>query len=199
MKLEDIIVPALTFLGLFAVIAIIISNRVLKKQVLKRTEDLQKELLERKERERELLISKKIWDVMRDTKSLSISSNSSRLIFEKILDDFLAITHGEYGFIGEVLFKENRQPYLKTKAITNIAWNDETQKLYSSQYELGLEFNNLDTLFGKVITTKETVIANDPQNDDRAGGLPIGHPPMHCFLGIPLRGGGRNHWDGGAG
>jgi ABC-type amino acid transport substrate-binding protein/nitrogen-specific signal transduction histidine kinase len=183
---KDFVLPVLSLLGLFAVIAIIISNRVLKKQVLKRTEDLRKELFERKERERELLISKKIWDVMKDTKSLLISSNNSKIIFEKTLDDLLSITEGEYGFIAEVLIKEDGQPYLKTKAMTNIAWNEETQKLYENQYEQGLEFHNLDTLFGKVITSRETVIANDPKNDDRAGGLPEGHPQMNCFLGVPL-------------
>jgi signal transduction histidine kinase len=51
---KDIAVPVLSFLGIFAVIAIIISNRVLKKQVLKRTEDLQKELFERKEIDQKL-------------------------------------------------------------------------------------------------------------------------------------------------
>jgi PAS domain S-box-containing protein len=38
---KDFVVPVLSLLGLFAVIAIIISNRVLKKQVQKRTRDLQ--------------------------------------------------------------------------------------------------------------------------------------------------------------
>jgi signal transduction histidine kinase/ABC-type amino acid transport substrate-binding protein len=48
LKIKDVVIPVITVLGLFAVIAIIISNRILKKQVLKRTEDLQKELAERK-------------------------------------------------------------------------------------------------------------------------------------------------------
>jgi signal transduction histidine kinase/ABC-type amino acid transport substrate-binding protein len=48
LTLKEIAVPAIALLGLFAIIAIIISNRVLKKQVLKRTEDLQTELAERK-------------------------------------------------------------------------------------------------------------------------------------------------------
>jgi PAS domain S-box-containing protein len=39
--LKDFAVPVFSLLGLFAVIAVIISNRVLKKQVKKRTEDLQ--------------------------------------------------------------------------------------------------------------------------------------------------------------
>lgn len=38
---RDILIPAISVLGLFAVIAIIVSNRILKKQVRKRTEDLQ--------------------------------------------------------------------------------------------------------------------------------------------------------------
>jgi PAS domain S-box-containing protein len=151
---------------------------------------LVRDISERKKHERELLISKKIWDILQSTQSLSISHAHSKIIFDKVLDDLLEITSGEYGFIGEVLYGEEGQPYLKTKAITNIAWNSKTEKLYSSQKELGLEFHNLDTLFGKVLTTGEKVISNDPINDPRGGGLPIGHPEMHSFLGIPIRFGG---------
>jgi signal transduction histidine kinase len=138
-----------------------------------------------------MLISKKIWDVMKDTKSLSISNSNSKIIFERILNDLLSFTKGQYGFIGEVLYQKDGKPYLKSKALTNIGWNDETQKLYESQYELGLEFHNLDTLFGEVLTSGESVIANDPINDPRAGGLPKGHPTMHSFLGVPIKFGGK--------
>ena len=54
-----------------------------------------------------------------------------------------------------------------------------------------LEFYNLNTLFGKVITTGQPVVANDPMNDPRRGGLPKGHPPMHAFLGLPFYRGDR--------
>ncbi len=49
-----------------------------------------------------------------------------------------------------------------------------------------MEFKNLKTLFGKVITTREIVISKDPYTDKRRGGLPEGHPYMGSFLGIPI-------------
>ena len=54
-----------------------------------------------------------------------------------------------------------------------------------------MEFRNLDTLFGHVLRTGETVIANDAPRDPRAGGIPPGHPPLDAFLGIPLSAGDR--------
>ena len=51
----------------------------------------------------------------------------------------------------------------------------------------GSEFHNLKTLFGAAIVSGEPVIANDPPNDPRRGGLPLGHPAMTAFLGLPIR------------
>jgi PAS domain S-box-containing protein len=71
-------------------------------------------------------------------------------------------------------------------AITNIAWNDETRAFYAENAPQGLVFSNLDTLFGAVLKGGQTVIANDPANDSRSGGIPEGHPPLNAFLGIPF-------------
>ncbi len=155
--------------------------------LLKLTDELNRSNAKLIQKESELQVSQKVWEVMKNTKSLSISEENSKLIFERVLDDLIKITDGEYGFVGEVLEQDNGQPYLKTRALTNISWNDETEKLYASQYDLGMEFYNLDTLFGKVITSGDSVIANDPANDPRAGGLPEGHPRMHSFLGVPIK------------
>lgn len=114
-----------------------------------------------------------------------ISRESPREIFDKVLSVLLKTTQSEYGFIGEVLYK-NDEPFLKTHAITNIAWNEETRDFYDQNAPMGLEFNNLDTLFGSVIKTNQPVITNDPYNDSRRGGLPSGHPPLNAFLGAPL-------------
>ena len=48
-----------------------------------------------------------------------------------------------------------------------------------------------NTLFGAALKTGEVVIANDPANDSRSGGIPPGHPPLNAFLGIPLYAGNR--------
>ncbi len=108
-------------------------------------------------------------------------------VFAGLLDVLLELTESEYGFIGEVLETEAGAPYVKAYAITNIAWNEEMQRLYAEQAEEGIEFTNLKTLFGAVVTTGEAVISNDPANDTRSGGTPPGHPPLKRFLGVPLR------------
>jgi PAS domain S-box-containing protein len=107
--------------------------------------------------------------------------------FEDLLQLLLNFTGSGYGFMGEVLRDEQGQPYLKTHAITNIAWNEEMQAFYEKHKAQGLEFRNLKTLFGAALVTGETVISNSPATDPRRGGLPPGHPPMNSFLGIPIK------------
>ncbi|MBE9609938.1 response regulator [Chitinilyticum piscinae] len=106
-------------------------------------------------------------------------------VFAAALDDLLQLSRSEYGFIGEIR-REAGQPYLRTHAITNIAWDQATRDFYDQHAPAGLEFRNLDTLFGAVIRSGKTVISNDPQHDPRRGGLPEGHPAMHAFIGLPI-------------
>ena len=108
-------------------------------------------------------------------------------IFEGLLEILLELTGSEYGFIGEVFCREDNQRYLKTMAITDISWNEETRQFVENSQPDGLEFYNLDSLFGQVLVTGEPVFANDPATDPRRGGLPDGHPPLNAFMGIPLR------------
>ncbi|MCB9743536.1 MAG: GAF domain-containing sensor histidine kinase [Alphaproteobacteria bacterium] len=107
-------------------------------------------------------------------------------IFDQLLVQLLGLTDSEYGYIGEVLRDEAGRPYLKTHAISNIAWNEETRRFYEENAPNGLEFRNLDTLFGQVMAHEVPVIANDPANDPRAGGLPPGHLRLDAFLGLPM-------------
>ena len=78
------------------------------------------------------------------------------------------------------------QRYLRAHALTNIAWDAATRKLYADSVVNGLEFRNLNTLFGAAIRTEQAVIANDPANDPRRGSLPQNHPPLESFLGLPM-------------
>ena len=50
----------------------------------------------------------------------------------------------------------------------------------------GMEFHDLNNLFGKVILTGEPVISNNPETDTRSAGLPLEHAPIKCFLGLPF-------------
>lgn len=107
--------------------------------------------------------------------------------FDALLKLLLKVTGSEYGFVAEVLHDEKKQPYLKTHAITDIAWNEEMRAFYRKHKSAGLEFRNLETLFGAALVTGKAVIANSPGTDSRRGGLPPGHPPMDSFLGVPIK------------
>jgi len=137
----------------------------------------QAEILERQKHQRLL-------EAIRQIESTFISTKNSHQTFDEVLAQLLSITNSAYGFIGEVLHRDGK-PYLKTHAITNIAWNEETRALYD-RLAPNFEFFNLNTLFGNVLTTGEYVIANDPETDPRRGGLPKDHPELNAFLGIPI-------------
>ena len=131
----------------------------------------------------------RLLEAIRQIESTFISTNNTAQTFNEVLSQLLGITESAYGFIGEVKDKDGK-PYLKTHAITNIAWNEETQALYE-RHAPNMEFFNLKTLFGSVLTTQEIVISNEPQTDIRRGGLPEGHPALNAFLGIPIFHGGQ--------
>ncbi len=115
-----------------------------------------------------------------------IGPESKNSPFDVMLEELLRLSNSEYGFIGEVLHDAHGQPYLKSHALSNIAWDESTRALYENARLNGMEFRNLQTLFGRVLTSGKPVFANTPKTDARSGGLPHGHPPMHAFLGVPI-------------
>jgi PAS domain S-box-containing protein len=152
----------------------------------KRLAELEELVDRRGHTEAELQKKNALLQAVINAQSKFIVDDDPRELFDGLLHDLLDLTSSEYGFIGEVLYNEAKLPYLKTHAITNIAWNEETRNFYEENAPQGLEFHNLETLFGYALKTEETVISNDPARDPRSGGLPKGHPPLNAFLGMPL-------------
>lgn len=146
-----------------------------------------RDLSEVKARSRQLEAAARLGEIIRRSQEDFIARGPTSEMFDRLLSEILDYTHSEYGFIGEVLYDDGGAPYLQTHAITNIAWNEATRKLYDEHKKSGMIFRNLHTLFGAAMTTGEAVIANHPATDPRRGGLPHGHPAMNAFLGIPFR------------
>lgn len=147
---------------------------------------IMRDITERKRAEEQLRRTNAQLETITRIQQQFIVEADPRQSFNQMLALLLETTASEYGFIGEVLRSADGQPYLKTHAITNIAWNEETHAFYEQHAPAGLEFYNLKTLFGAVITSGAPVIANDPADDPRRGGLPPGHPPLRAFLGLPF-------------
>lgn len=144
-----------------------------------------------KQAEQALQRQHRMLQAVQQAQSAFIESDDKRMAFSRLLEALLAVSGSEYGFLGEVLYDAQEQPYLRTHAVSNISWDDASRRVYEEQLESGMEFRNLGSLFGWALRTRETVIANDPASDPRAGGLPPGHRAMHAFLGVPLMVGDR--------
>ncbi|HRK37769.1 MAG TPA: PAS domain S-box protein [Burkholderiaceae bacterium] len=147
---------------------------------------LTRDVTQKKAADRQLAKAHQMTEAIARAQMAFIVQKDRRLSFDGLLADILSLADSEYGFIGEVLHDRGGQPYLKTCAITNIAWNDETRRFYEANAPKGMEFNNLRTLFGAVMQTGQAVIANEPGRDPRRGGLPAGHPALDAFLGVPV-------------
>ena len=108
---------------------------------------------------------------------------------DEILEDLLNLSESNFGFICELLHRENDTPFVRSHGISNISWSEETRAYYEKSKKVGLEFENLDSLWGEVIVTGAPVIANDPETDPRRGGYPKsdGHPEMKTLLCLPIK------------
>lgn len=140
----------------------------------------------RRQADAQIRKAQRLLEAVSQAQSHFITESEHRTAFDSVLKILLDYSGSEYGFIGEVFRDVHGEPYLKAHAITNIAWNEDTRALFERHAGQGLEFRNLKTLFGAVMTTGLTVISNHPAHDPRAGGLPPGHPAMNSFLGLPL-------------
>jgi PAS domain S-box-containing protein len=147
-------------------------------------------ITEQKLAEVELRKARQMAEVIARAQLQFIVQKDRRKSFDGLLADILALADSEYGLIGEVLRDAEGRPYLKTFAITNIAWNEATRAVYEADAPKGMEFRNPISLFGAVMATGQPVIANDPAHDPRRAGLPEGHPALDAFLGVPVFHGG---------
>jgi len=139
-----------------------------------------------KQTESEVIAQNKLLDTLFKMQKKFIAEKKSGEVFELLLNEILMITNSEYGFIGEIKSSEEGKPYLKTRAITNISWDEESRKFYEEGAPDGLEFHELDNLFGHTILTGEMIITNDPASHPKSKGIPKNHPDLKAYMGVPL-------------
>ena len=137
----------------------------------------------------------KVKEIIKDINLLLESSEFNReYLCNHLLNKACQLTGSEYGFIGIIRNNKIRDPktnkinceqYLKTLAITNIAWNRASFAFYKQFLNDKFEFFNLPkTIFGISILNKKSTIINKYDNSRNV--LPPGHPPIKRFLGVPI-------------
>lgn len=102
--------------------------------------------------------------------------------FVYLLPEVLRISRSPFGFLAEVRYSMVNKPYLYSHAVTDV------YKPGFGLYDIvtDLQFHNLNTLNGAIMTGRRAVLTNDPPNDPRSGGLPFGHAGLAAFLGLPF-------------
>ena len=129
----------------------------------------------------------RVLETQASLQSMFITDGLTRDWWDSALTSLIDLSESEYGFIGRIeMSEESGAPYLLSLAVTNIAWNEWSRNLYEEFAVAGLQFHNLQSLFGITVASGEMVIANDAPNDPRRGGLPPGHPPLLRYMGLPI-------------
>ena len=95
------------------------------------------------------------------------------------------LTESDYALIGEVV-RPDGVPSLKIHAITDLSWSDQSRELMERLRSGDMMLTNPNSLLGRVFAMGETVITAEFERDPRRGGLPVGHPPLNNYLGVPI-------------
>ena len=109
----------------------------------------------------------------------SLTSHTETELINKCLRVSENLTRSEFGFFGEI----NEEGKLDDRALSPPAWDIcKTPNAYDL-----LRNMEIRGYWGRTIIEGKSQIVNNPDSDPDRRGLPKGHPPIHSFLGVPLR------------
>ena len=127
-------------------------------------------------------VSAALLSALAEALTIYSTTTSVTKAFVHLLPEVLRVSQSPFGFLAEVRYSGLNKPYLYSHAVTDI------YKPGFGLYDIvtDLQFHNLDTLNGAIMTGRRPVLTNDPPNDPRSGGLPFGHAGLEAFLGLPF-------------
>jgi DNA-binding response OmpR family regulator len=122
--------------------------------------------------------------------AMFIASAGPHAAFAALLDELMALTHSEFGLVGQVQRAQDGHPFLRVHAMTDISWDAASRKRLDQHAGGGMVFDNVDSLVGAALVSESPVISNNAAQDPRSAGPPPGHPPIHTYLGLPIQAAG---------
>ncbi|QKI89623.1 response regulator [Thiomicrorhabdus xiamenensis] len=147
------------------------------------------DLTERNEARDAAQLRNKLLDALKTATEASVATqDGENKVWDKLLKVILGITGSESGFIAEVVYKDdNHQRCLKMHAMSNLAWDKESQYMYDQFKQSQESFCSPDTLIGEVLYKEHMIINNNMENDPRSQKTPNGHPKLKRFICIPIK------------
>ncbi|MFX0093736.1 MAG: MASE3 domain-containing protein [Candidatus Hodarchaeota archaeon] len=147
-----------------------------EEQLIKLTNDLIQDINERKKiglaLEQEIKINKAIAELSRAL-LLPISIEE---VANLVLKCAQQLTNSKYGFVGYISPKTG---HLIVPTLTKDIWEE------CKISEKSIEFKEFKGLFGWVLNNQKPLLTNNPTEDSRSSGTPIGHIKLRNFLSAP--------------
>ncbi len=115
--------------------------------------------------------------ILLDTLDCETLSEAAKVGLEAIED----LIGSRFGFVDEL----NAKGTLDAIALSDIGWEGCAQEPEQARKQLaGMPIRGY---WSKPVVTGEPVLVNDPGSHPERVGTPKGHPPIECYLGVPMR------------
>ncbi|QEY16493.1 PAS domain S-box protein [Cellvibrio sp. KY-GH-1] len=170
-----------TMILLFSVFTIASSSRMgksLKENVELRTEQIKVQ--------EEISTQQKVTSIIARAQETFITKEKLTDSFGAIIDDILALTQSQCGFIGEALFDNKLKPYVKIHAAANQKWDEKARTINQSRISDGIEFHDTHSIFGTTLASDIPVIVNSPSTTTNFSEVPQYFSSISSYLGIPI-------------
>ena len=140
------------------------------------TNDMSREIAERKRIEEALSWEAEVNDVLSKLSRTLISPSSIEDISTQVLQASKNLTDSILGFAGYI---DPETGHLICPTMSRDIWESCQVK------EKNIIFKTYHGLWGWVLKNRKAILTNSPSRDPRSAGIPEGHMPIHRFLSAP--------------
>lgn len=139
------------------------------------------DITERMNAEEEIKRNLKLLNAINKVFEEYLSNKTEENVAGRCLEVAEELTGSDFGFLAKL----NEQGHLNYISISPPAWNA-CKTTSGKTHELVTDMKVV-SYWGRTIIEEKSQIVNYPESDPDRRGLPIGHPPINSFLGVPLK------------
>jgi diguanylate cyclase (GGDEF)-like protein/PAS domain S-box-containing protein len=136
------------------------------------------------QREKKLKYYSYLQNALRNMQNKFILNIDDEDVFFNLQKQVLEITNSEHGFIGEVIYGEDGEPYIKTFCASQVFI---TGQKSDNDYGKGIEFRDAQSLPGKVLASNRPVIVNAMSSENSVQSI----KGIDNYLGLPISSGNK--------
>jgi PAS domain S-box-containing protein len=146
---------------------------------------INKRITERKRSDEQILKQSAVLEAINRVLRETLTYKTDEEVARTCLAVAEELTNSKFGFIGEV----NKEGRFDTIALSYPGWD--ACRMPDSDRIIMINDMGIRGIWGRVIKEEQSLIVNDPASHPSRVGTPKGHPPIACFLGVPLKQAGR--------